>query len=110
MDPSWVFRTKGQYPEIPECAVIRSDPGIQKEWTFLMFLVPLIGKDYKWYISGIVLANWVIIYHRSHLLREPETAKKNGDIIEISKVGGWSTPVICDEFCKNGVCIHPCSF
>ena len=26
-----------------------------------------IGKDYKWYISGIFPANWVIIYHRSHL-------------------------------------------
>ena len=32
-----------------------------------------IGKECKWYISGIFPANWVIIYHRSHLSREPET-------------------------------------
>ena len=31
---------------------------------------------YTTYIPLIVLANWVIIYHRSHLLREQETAKK----------------------------------
>ena len=30
------------------------------------------GKDYKWYISGIFPANWVIIYYRSHPLEEPE--------------------------------------
>ena len=28
---------------------------------------------YKWYISGIVPANWGIIWYRTHLLREPET-------------------------------------
>ena len=28
-----------------------------------------IGKDYKWYISGIFPANWVIIYHQAHLFR-----------------------------------------
>ena len=47
------------------------------QWSFL---VPLIGGRYhiipqlviyKWYISGIFPANWGIIYHRSHLLREP---------------------------------------
>ena len=34
---------------------------------------PPIGKDYKWYISGIFPANWKIICHRSHLLGEPKT-------------------------------------
>ena len=51
------------------------------------FLVPLIGGRYHiipqlavytTYIPLIVLAYWVIIYHRSHLLREPETAIKQG--------------------------------
>ena len=31
---------------------------------------PPEGQDYKWYRSGIFPANWVIIYHRSHQLRE----------------------------------------
>ena len=29
---------------------------------------------YKWYISGMFPANWVITYHQAHLLREPKTA------------------------------------
>ena len=33
-----------------------------------------VGKDYKWYISGIYTANWVTY----HLLREPETAIHSG--------------------------------
>ena len=49
------------------------------QWSFL---VPFIGGRYHiipqlvytTYIPLIVLAYWVIIYHRSHLLREPETA------------------------------------
>ena len=38
-----------------------------------IFGVPLFSETsiYKWYISGKKLQNWVIIYHRSHLLREP---------------------------------------
>ena len=38
------------------------------------FLIITQSAIYKWYISGIFPANWVIIYHRSHLSREPETA------------------------------------
>ena len=39
--------------------------------------IPPEGKDYKWYIKGlqkVFLANSVVTYHRSHLLREPEKA------------------------------------
>ena len=46
---------------------------------------------YKWYISGI--ANWVIVYHRSHLM-EPETTI---DLTLVSlfyihprKMNGWN--------------------
>ena len=35
---------------------------------------PPEGKDYKWYISGIFPAKWVITYRRSHLLRQPDAA------------------------------------
>ena len=60
--------------------------GFPMEWN----LVPLTGGRYHiipqlavytTYIPLIVLAYWVIIYHRYHLLREPETA------IEFSQVG-----------------------
>ena len=52
----------------------------------------IYGKHpYKWYISGI--ANWVIIYHRSHLM-EPETTI---DLTLVSlfyihprKMNGWN--------------------
>ena len=36
-----------------------------------------VGKDYKWYISGIFPANWVIICYQSHLLREPGNSIDN---------------------------------
>ena len=40
-----------------------------------------IGKDYKWYISGIVLANWMITCYRSHLLREPGNSIDNNPLL-----------------------------
>ena len=33
---------------------------------------PNEGKDYKWYISGIYVANWVIIYYLPPFTFEPE--------------------------------------
>ena len=61
----------------------------RKGWAWDYMGPPNEGKDYKWYISGIFPANWVIIYYRSHPLQEPEKSidnlrqeKKNGRILE----------------------------
>ena len=47
------------------------------------------GKDYKWYISGIFPANWVIIYYRSHPLQEPKKIIESMEVSTniISKLG-----------------------
>ena len=66
-DPAWKngpLRCQG--------VVVSGEPFIRGN--LVAYIIHPIGKDYKWYISGIIPANWVMIYHRSHLLWEPETA------------------------------------
>ena len=53
-------------------------PGSLNRWDTIF--TPPIGRKNTTYIPLIVLANWVIIWYRSHLLREP------GNSIE--KIGG----------------------
>ena len=50
-----------------------------------------IGKDYKWYISGIFPANWGIIYHRSHLLKGTRNSYW-GDHLHESTRSVWLNP------------------
>ena len=69
-------------------------PGSLNRWDPVPYNPPIGSTTY---IPLIVLAYWVIIYHRSHLLREPETAidlldgnKKSGFTHQV-EVGSWST-------------------
>ena len=48
------------------------NPGSLNRWD-RYHIIPQLAV-YTTYIPLIVLAYWVIIYHRSHLLRDPETA------------------------------------
>ncbi len=107
--------------------------GPKHQWLFLVPLKggigdivhPPIGKDYKWYISGIFPANWRIICYRSHLLGEPKTTIENSQdtvklihsgmgfgqilenqkMVEISELAKWFSMdfllVISEMFLEN---------
>ena len=68
--------------------------GSQNRWARWYIITHL--AVYNWYISGMFPANWVIVYHRSDLLREP------GNSIDsyISFATGSLKKRLPQEFCR----------